>query len=161
MIIQLREDDVNTWFVCFGYEATPALDRWIPGKFKHVRAFGFSHGAQCWVFYDHLWIGTRIALAPAGPVGDRAVGRFVEDQAVLKLSRLTRPRGGIRHRLGFTCVTTARQLLNVPGGALAPDGFWRDCLKAGAEFILDGRRKSTAGDPGPEPCSANAAGAGD
>lgn len=158
MIVKLYTEDVTTWFVAFMREGIPWIDRVFPGRFKHVRAFAFSHGAQCWVFYDHTWSGTHITLAPAGSIGDATMGKFVEDAVVLKLSRTDREKGRLSRKLGFWCVPAVRALLRVPGGALRPDGFYRECLRAGAEVVVDGTG-STDTSAGPDARRADRAGA--
>lgn len=139
MILTLRSEVVTEWFVAFYDKSTVRwLDRLLPSRFKHVSAFGFSHGAQTWIFYDvSLFYGTRITLAPAGSDGDRAVGLVTADACkVLKLSASSKRRRIGMSWLFFWCVPAARNLLNLGGGALLPDALWRDCIRAGARIVI-------------------------
>jgi hypothetical protein len=146
LIYMQEPEDIAEWFICFHSENRPRLwSRLIPGRFKHVRAFAWSAGVRVWVFYD-VWLfgGTRITLAPGGPIGDRMVGEYVRGARVLKLTRFPNRKPSLRMRLGFWCVTAVRHLVNLPGGALLPERLWRDCLRHGAQVILDGRSTARA-----------------
>jgi hypothetical protein len=141
VIYAQETEEITEWFISFHASCRSRFwARATPGKFKHVRAFAWSSGVRAWVFYD-VWLfgGTRITLAPGGPIGDKAVGEFVSGASVLKLSRLPDRKPSLRMRVGFWCVTAVRHLVNLPGGALLPDALWRDCLRNGAQVIIDGR----------------------
>ena len=141
MIHVLEAQEITEWFLAFYPTCRSRFwERVTPGRFKHVRAFAWSEGVRVWVFYD-VWLfgGTRITLAPAGPIGDEAVGKYVSGAHVLKLTKFPDRKPGLSARLGFWCVTAMRHLVNLPGGALLPDTLWRDCLRNGAQVIIDGR----------------------
>lgn len=139
MIVFRRAEEIKEWFVCFHRTCShPFWQRFIPGRWKHVRAFAFSHGAQCWIFYD-VWLlgGTRITLAPAGEAGDDLVGQYTRAALVVKLTRQPDRKLPITSRFGFWCVTAVRHLLNLPGGALLPETLLRDLLRTGASVVVD------------------------
>lgn len=139
MIVFTRPEEIETWFVTFHRDCiSPFWNRWTPGRFKHVRAFAYSADALCWVFYDVAMSGTRVILAPAGAEADRLIGEYIAGGSVLKMRRLPPRKPRWRDRVGFWCVPAMRHLLNLPGGALLPEGLWRDCIHSGAEVVING-----------------------
>jgi hypothetical protein len=137
VIVQLSPGEVTQWFVAFYPScANRWLDRLVPGRFKHVNAFGWSENARTWVLYEvGLW-GTRVFVFPAGRAGERELSAWTETASILRLDRAEK-QPGMWLRLGFWCVPATRHLLGLRGGALLPDGLWRDCLRAGAKVIHD------------------------
>ena len=152
MIVALSAGEVTDWFVAFYPSCSNRwLDRLIPGRFKHVNAFGWSPAARTWVLYECGWNGTRIFVFPGGKDGEAVLQSFIGDAAVLKIARAAGHH--MLMRVGFWCVPAVRHLLSVSGGALLPDGLWRDCLRAGAKIVCHANAET-------RPVSRSAAGAG-
>lgn len=149
MIITQYAEEITEWFVVFQTAtASGFLDRIIPGKFKHVCAFGWSAGCQVWVFFDPAQRMLHASVAPAGKLGDEAVSRFIHyrgrESSVLKMARQAGRGRSHFMRGGFWCTSTIAHLLNMPGGALLPDRLWRDCINANAKIVIDGLRRTSA-----------------
>ena len=148
MIVQIEPDEITTWFLAFyGRSSVAWLDRLVPGRFKHVSAFGYSHGARVWVFYDFGFTRARVFVLPAGERANAMLGEWTAEASVLKINSGQGRAPWLR--LGFWCVPAMRHLVGVRSGALLPDGLWRDCLQQGAGTVFDGRpTRSAAGRPG-------------
>lgn len=143
----MTEFEPTTWCVVFNLEAEAGWARWVPGRFKHVRAFAFVPATGIWLFYDVHFGGTQI-FAVAGDRDDpkvkAAIYSFIGPSGssyVVGMSRLP-----ARRRLfpwSNWCTSSLRHLLNLPGGALRPDAFYRDCLaNGGTPFEADDGRRT-------------------
>lgn len=145
MITVRQPDEITTWFVVFWPGTMPGLNRWtrwVPGHFKHVSAFGYSPACLTWVWYDVGLAGTAVKVLPDTKESERILGLWVDGCTVLHMS--AGKRVGPAARLGMFCVPAIRHLLAVPGGAVRPDGFWRDCLRHGAKVVIDGKQPEAA-----------------
>lgn len=137
MIIQRTPGLVTEWFVAFHSHCSIWWVDALPGRFKHVSAFGLCREAATWVVYDPGAAQTLLTLVPDSAAGRAALADHTHSAAVLKVpARVIDPRA-VRFRLGFCCTTAVRHALGLPGGALRPDGLWRDCLRNGAELVHD------------------------
>lgn len=126
------EHEPQVWNVVFNREAASGWSRWVPGIFKHVRAYAFLPALEVWVFYDVAFSGTRIAVVPQGPAAIEAIYSFIGPEGCSEIVSVKRQ--AMRRRrfpLGNFCTAALRHLLNLPGGALLPDGFYRECLRNG------------------------------
>lgn len=121
-----------SWCVVFNLEAETGWARLVPGRFKHVRAYAFVPKTGTWLFYDVNFAGTNLMAIPDGPDARAAIWSFIGPpgrSVVVSVKRLPR-----RRRLfpwSNWCTSALRHLLNLPGSALRPDGFYRDCLDNG------------------------------
>ena len=140
------------------------------GHYKHVRAFGYVHDADAYVFYDVQFSGTIIQIARGD--GARALmlewtanadvlrydGRFSAafPQPFRSFSALFRP---------FICTTAIAHLIGLPGALLTlrPDALYRACIESGAVAIHGLTGQSTpapAGSDARQPDGDGAAPAG-
>lgn len=127
------------WTLCFDTTATHWLARAIPGRFKHVRAFGFVPVQDLWIFYDTTLAGTTLRAARANSAAaDRLLSAWTANSDLLSIKPL-----GPRRRFppGFWCVTAVKHLIGLNTSALRPDALWRDCIRHGA--IPNDGREST------------------
>lgn len=121
------------WLVCFTTKSDRWWIRWLPGRFKHVRAFGYCHETDCYIFYDPAL--RTVMFTARGTNAHLLMMEWAKDATVLIMAPLPLE----RVRLGpFSCVTAIASLLGLPGGALLPTSLYRQCLANGAE-MLDGR----------------------
>jgi hypothetical protein len=114
------------------------------GRYKHVRAFGFVHDADSYVFYDVQFTKTTIQIAR----GDGARALMLDWTAnadVLRwdLAVSPPPKGQF---LTFSlrpllCTTAIARLIGLRG-ALRPDALYRQCLRNGA-VAIHGRTQGT------------------
>lgn len=124
----------QVWNVVFNREAASGWARLVPGRFKHVRAYAFVPATRLWLFYDVHFAGTEIFAVPDGPDANAAIFSFIGPEGasdIVAVRRLpARPR---RFPWSNWCTPALRHLLNLPGSALLPDGFHRDCLANGGK----------------------------
>ena len=134
MIVRRDAEEVRDWFVAFHSWTPTWWVRLIPGRFKHVCVFGYSVQARTWIFLDTSIAAMRVVLLPDGAAAQDMLAHWSANACVLKM----RSRDGLKARLrfGLWCVPAVKLLLGLRGGALLPDGLWRDCLKAGATVVF-------------------------
>jgi hypothetical protein len=128
------EFEPAVWNVVFNREAVAGWARWVPGRFKHVRAYAYLPAQKLWIFYDVKFSGTQLFVVPAGPDAIDAIYSFIGPEGVSEIVSVRRlPQRKRLIPLGNFCTAALRHLLNLPGGALLPDGFYRDCLANGGK----------------------------
>jgi hypothetical protein len=127
------------WLIVFDRKAASWWASLIAlGRYKHVRAFGYVHDADAYIFYDVQFSGTRLQLAR----GDGARALMLEwtaDADVLAIDqreKLQINQAGDFGRFSaiirpLLCTTAIAHLVGLPG-ALRPDAFFRQCLSYGA-----------------------------
>lgn len=143
------EGEPIRWTLCFDEVPRHWLGRLVPGRFKHVRAFGFVPVQDIWIFYDVTLKGTVLRAArDHSATADRLLSAWAANSAMVSIKPLAQ-----RERFpgGFWCVTAIKHLIGLRSGALRPDVLFRDCQAHGAE-ILDGHENS----PCANSCSAAA-----
>ena len=107
--------------------------RWlVPGRYKHVRAYAFLPKLKIWLFFDVNFSGTSLFAVPQGPDAIAAIFSFIGPKGVSDIVSVPR-QPAMRRRLVRLnlCTSAVRHLLNMPGGALLPDRFYRECLDNG------------------------------
>lgn len=145
-----------TWLVVFQSKSSMWwINRFVPGRFKHVVAAGWVEASKVWIFYEVYWGRTSVQAMPEAE-GTAYFGRLMgadPDAAVLRVeAREARP---ACFRLGFWCVPAVKHLVGLRSGALRPDRLWRDCIASGAEIVHDRSKRTVvsavaAGDRGAE-----------
>lgn len=141
MIVVREPDEIRRWFIVFWPGSVPGLNRWtraVPGRFKHVSAFGYSDPCKTWVWYDVGLTGTEVRVLPGTKQSELLLGEWTLGCEVLVIAAGRRPNAVAR--LGMFCTSAVRHLCAVPGGALLPDGFRKDCLRHGAEVVIHAER---------------------
>lgn len=128
------------WTLCFDRTAT-AWTRFVPGRYKHVRAFGYVPLDAVWLFVDWNICGLTLRAAPDGSQTAAALIRTWIDRC-----DLVQVEAGARQRVppGLYCVGAIKRLTGIPSGALLPDGLWRDCLKFGGRTFDEFQRANAA-----------------
>lgn len=130
-----------TWLVLFQSSTSRRwIDRLVPGRFKHVMAFGWVEKAKAWVSYD-VQLGRTHILLMAEADGEKKIGEAFgrdADAALLRCAVRLSPRPRLMPS-GFWCVPAIKHLLGLRSGALRPDALWRDCLAQGAEIVHESR----------------------
>lgn len=127
------------WFLCF-YRSSPTwwVQTYVPGKYKHVAAFGFIPSQRLWAFYGWTFRGTEFAVIP-DQAADPAINTFCLNADVFEyLPELEapEPRRPWWNPLNL-CVTHISELTGIRSSALRPDGFLKDCLAHGAKLVED------------------------
>jgi len=117
------------WQLCFSETGlAPWLDRLIPGRFKHVRAFGFVPLEQLWIFVDCNPIGIQVkAVRDKSAAFDVLIRAWTAGcEVVLVEHRVHR-----RFWPGLYCVGVTKRLIGSDSGALLPTTLHRHCLATG------------------------------
>lgn len=138
----IADHQPKVWNVVFNREAASGWARFVPGRFKHVRAYAFIPSTRLWLFYDVHFSGMRLFAVPDGPDALAAIFSFIGPPGASEIvSVQCLPRRRRRFPWSNWCTSALRHLLNLPGSALLPDRFYRDCLDNGIPFeASDGQR---------------------
>ncbi|QEE47490.1 hypothetical protein FVA81_24055 [Rhizobium sp. WL3] len=138
------EDQVpNRWFVAFRARTS---HRWL-GRFDHVSCFGWVDEAQMYVFFETAGDRTWLRLVPADvaegkmEITDRSqydggdIGYFAACGPVIAIDVVPgrRPLPGQRFVSGH--VAAVARLIGLPSLSVRPDGFFQDCIRAGAVVV--------------------------
>lgn len=134
----------DVWSVVFNREAASGWARFVPGRYKHVRAYAFVPATRTWLFYDVHFSGVNLFAVPDGPDARAAIYSFIGPEGVSDIVAMRRLPARRRRLFPWSnwCTSSLRHLLNLPGGALRPDRFYRECLENGGtpfEAVHDGR----------------------
>jgi hypothetical protein len=130
------------WVLCFSRETRHRWVGWLtPGRYKHVRAYGYIPGMACWQFFDLHLNGLSLAVVRDGPAARAVLSEWMASADLMRIPRLGPMR---RPPLILTCVAAVRHLIGLPGGTLRPDALWRDCLRNGGEPFEAHHGKATA-----------------
>lgn len=134
MFVQRQAGEITTWFAVFSSRVPSRLcNLLIPGRFKHVAAFGYSAEARTWIFIDPEFRGISVLVVPEHE-GAEFIEAFIHNGTVLRIAVRKRS-SGPNTRMASCCVSTLRDLIGLPGWGLLsalPDQLYRDCLRAGA-----------------------------
>jgi hypothetical protein len=132
----ITEYEPTHWMLVFWPRAAKDwVNRWVPGRFKHVSAIGYVARTQMWLFYDIQLPRTVIVAVPQDHGGELVAGRFMTNNAVLQMPvNLAGRRWGV---MTPWCVGGIKHLIGLKSCALTPDGLWRDCIANGAEVLSD------------------------
>jgi hypothetical protein len=137
MFVQRHTGRIATWFVVFWARVPSRLHNLlVPGRFKHVAAFGYTAEARTWIFIDPEYRGTDVLVVPEHE-GAEAISAFIVGASVLRID--ARKRCGVNFRLFSCCTTTVRDLIGLDDRgivAMLPDSLYRDCLRAGAVEVI-------------------------
>jgi hypothetical protein len=140
MFIERGPGQISIWHIVFTRNVpSPLWNYLIPGKFKHVQAFGFCAEANTWVFIDPAFTGVDVIVVPDNDVNIYIEAAMVGGCEVLSIARRRHP--GPNFRVVCCCTSQIRHLIGLPGWGprgLVPDRLYRDCLKAGALPFLAG-----------------------
>jgi hypothetical protein len=150
MLTLIREPaaiEPDLWFIVFHTRAaTPWLNRLPIGRFKHVSAFAYVHGASCWLVCDVQLDCFRQLILPDNARTLDYLAELTEGCAVLHMRK--KFGRGPWFRWGFWCVPAMKHLLGLRSSALRPDTLFRDCLRAGAKVIHELRIATSVPGPG-------------
>jgi len=105
----------------------------VPGRYKHVAAFGYVHETDCWIFFD-AWLGGTTIQVARGDAARAMMVAWTRDADVLRMDALP-PRTSGFLDLRMLCTTAIAHMLGVPG-ALLPVTLHRQCLDHGAMIVV-------------------------
>jgi hypothetical protein len=122
----------EVWNVVFNREAASGWAKWVPGRYKHVRAYAFIPATRMWLFYDVSFTGTEISAIPHGPDSYAKIFEFIGPDGASDIVSVRRlPDRKRMFPWSNWCTAALRHLLQLPGRALSPTAFHRDCLANG------------------------------
>lgn len=128
-----------TWVLVFCRRGD-GLARFLPGKYKHVRAYGYLPDMKLWVLVDPACSGLSIAVVPD------------DYRAVLQLAQFTWKSDLVRIKhqgarrffpLAFTCVGAVKHLIGLNSGALLLSTLHRHCLRSGGRVLEEATDEGT------------------
>jgi hypothetical protein len=131
------------WLLVFDREAATWWMSLIAlGRYKHVRAIGYVHDADAYLFYDVQYGGTTLQLA-RGKGARQLIAGWIADADVLAIE----PRCHISFPVRcLLCTTAIAHLVGLPG-ALRPDALFRQALRNGATWVHHHGRTEAAAAP--------------
>lgn len=133
------------WVLCFDpVAATRWLARLTPGRFKHVRAFGYVPFLHVWIFLDPAIRGLDIWIAAEGEPADLMAAQWTRGCDVVIMPRGPAANCSIITAASGWCVPVIKRLIGLRSGALRPDALFADCLRNGGK--LHGRQLVTTSD---------------
>jgi hypothetical protein len=154
------------WVLCFSRVGLP----WVPGYYKHVRAYGYLPGIRSWLFYDCNLTGRSVSVAPDSDDTVRTVmWAFVRDCDIISMPAVRAGTMPWLTRLGWWCVPDMKSLIGLRSRAITPDGLYRDCLRAEGALRLtpamtdvpaNGTGRPAIRPAAARPCAASLAGPG-
>ncbi len=139
---ELADCEPDEWFIVFHRDSDRWWVRWLAaGRYKHVSAFGFNSNTQTWTFFSFLTGRLRIVT-----VTDRQANRLLavysREGCVVRMPAPAKDDHTFRPKLLFTCVSAMAHLVGLPGCALRPDAFLRQCLRNGGSVLVDDKHES-------------------
>lgn len=147
--------DKNSQIICFTPEtwvfafSKKAARRWVellvPGKFKHVLAFGFVPASDAWVVINPCFDRTEVEVIPNNENFEAFLLDLFDRQHVL----VSVP-AGLNSRLpafGYWCTSMCAHLAGLPRSALRPDAFLKECLAHGGRYLAADDIGLTEGEP--------------
>lgn len=133
------------WFVAFKRQSKYWWAGGPFGTYKHVMCFGFVPAVNGWLVYDLGVNGLALAVVP-DERSNKLIGDATDGALVL---RWVPPLASTsRLKVLFTCAASVAHVIGLPSSALRPDGLLRDCLRAGAEIVIDdelGKQPTSSG----------------
>lgn len=136
-------DEPKTWVLVFAREGE-GWARYVPGRYKHVRAYAYLPGMKAWILYDPHRSGVDIKVIHDRKEALTALYHFTWQS---DLMRFPASPGRTFFPVFFTCVGAIKHLIGLRSRALILGTFHRHCLAAGgvalAEEDANGSRKST------------------
>lgn len=135
MIVLREPGEVTTWLVAFWEDTDTLIRKLVPGRFKHVAAFGYCAPARTWLFVDNALQGTRNYLVPDGEHSERTLAQWTSGATVLKIAAKTPASGVWVTPKLLLCTTNVAALIGLRRSALLPDGLYRQLLRENAEII--------------------------
>lgn len=124
----------SQWLVIFETKSHWLVEKFCPGRFKHVCAAGYVEAIDTWLVYSVELDGTKVGAFRPGADFNAWLGIVVANAGVL---RVKAGQAGMQPWFAFWCVPAVKHLVGIRGGALLPDQLWRYCIANGAEIVAD------------------------
>lgn len=134
------------WVIVFDPKAGNRWVQWLtPGRYKHVRAFGYVPFLHVWLFYDANLAGIEIVVAADGPSSRDMIAAWTAGCYCLMMPRVPHVGRSLTTAASGWCVPAVKRLIGLRCGALRPDALLADCLRNGGKPLNEHQRPSTSG----------------
>lgn len=123
------------WVLVFDEKAaTHWVMRLVPGRYKHVRAYGYVPFLHVWLFVDANFSGIEIMVAADGEPANALAASWAAGCDLVVMPRRSHERRSLSLAASGWCVPVIKRLIGLNSGALRPDALFADCLQNGGQF---------------------------
>lgn len=131
------------WFVCFDPNPNSNwIARLAPGRYKHVRAYGYVPYLHVWLFVDANFAGVELIVSADGEPARAMIASWSKDCDVVLMPRRPHENRSPTLALAGWCVPTIKRLLGLRCVAVTPDALFRRCLQHGGTLVHGFQRPS-------------------
>jgi hypothetical protein len=138
----------QTWVLAFDPKADHWIARWTPGRYKHVRAYGYVPFLHVWLFVDANLKGIGIWVAAEGEAATAMAGEWARGCAIVLMPQRPPESGSVLVASSGWCVPFVKRLIGLRSGALRPDALFADCLRNGGTLYDQPRLPPDSDDRG-------------
>lgn len=122
------------WLLAFDPHTENRLARAVPGRFKHVRAFGYVPFLHVWLFLDPTFAGIEVWVAAKGEAADAMAAQWTRGCTVVLMPRRPHANQALALAASGWCVPVVKRLIGLQSGALRVDALFGDCLRQGGRL---------------------------
>lgn len=123
------------WIVVFDPVAQNRVCRWLsPGRFKHVRAYGYVPFLHVWLFVDANLAGLELYVAADGDPARAMAAEWTRGCTRVLMPRREHANRSLRVAASGWCVPTVARLIGLRSSALRVDRLLADCLRNGGRM---------------------------
>jgi len=123
------------WVVVFDPVAQNRVCRWLsPGRFKHVRAYGYVPFLHVWLFVDANLAGLELYVAADGEPARAMAAEWTRGCTRVLMPRLPHANRSLFLAASGWCVPIIARLIGLRSSALRPSAFFADCLRNGGRM---------------------------
>lgn len=122
------------WVVVF--EPAQPGHRWlnlVPGRYKHVRLYGYVPFLHVWLFVDPYLAGIEIHVAAHGAPADELADAWTRGCDIVVMPRREHMNRSVAAAGFGWCVPVVKRLIGLNSGALRPDSLFADCIANGGK----------------------------
>lgn len=123
------------WIVVFDPVAQNRVCRWLsPGRFKHVRAYGYVPFLHVWLFVDANLAGLELYVAAGGEPARAMAAEWTRGCTCVLMPRRPHANRSLVTAASGWCVPTVKRLIGLRSSALRCDALLADCLRNGGHM---------------------------
>lgn len=132
----------------------------IPGKYKHVRAYGYVPFLHVWIFHDANLAGIEVWVAADGePFRAMRAAWTAGDCDLMLMPRRQHASRSLFTAMSGWCVPHVKRLIGLRSSALRPSTLFADCLRNGGRLHELRRSSGPGANPGADLCAGSGPGA--
>ncbi len=138
----------ESWVLAFARTSTTWWVPWlVPGRYKHVRAYGYVPFLHVWLFFDTHFSGIDVIVAADGAAARAQIAVWIDGCDLVRMPWRAAGKSSLTLAMSGWCVPAVKRLIGLRGCALRPDALYEHCLRNGG--IRHERRPSS-----PQPAAA-------